>query len=141
MISHSQPLTLRLRSYEKSRGALNYWGQNLLISSVQKKSFLIRPVLGINRISSMCLSIFLNFFCTYHPRTPPKGTCSLLKMVPPKIEPKHGLLDINRIDSMHLSTPASKSNDWCVVFFYVRSQIHSDVIDTLMKFLLLLRCM
>ena len=103
LISHSQPLTLRLRSYEKSRGALNYWGQNLLISSVQKKSFLIRPVLGINRISSMCLSIFLNFFCTYHPRTPPKGTCSLLKMVPPKIEPKHGLLDINRIDSMHLS--------------------------------------
>ena len=84
---------------------------------------------------------FLSFFCTYHPRTPPKGTCGLLKMVPPKIEPKHGLLDINRIDSMHLSTPASKSNDWCVVFFYVRCQIHSDVIDTLMKFLLLLCCM
>ena len=41
LISHSQPLTLRLRSYEKSRGALNYWGQNLLISSVQKKSFLM----------------------------------------------------------------------------------------------------
>ena len=100
----------------------------------------IRPVLGINRISSMCLSIFLNFFCTYHPRTPPKGICGLLKMVPPKIEPKHGLLDINRIDSMHLSTPASKSNDWCVVFFYVRCQIHSDVIDSLMKFLLLLCC-
>ena len=53
--------------------------------------------------SPQCLSIFLNFFCTYHPRTPPKGTCGLLKMVPPKIEPKHGLLDINRIDSMHLS--------------------------------------
>ena len=37
----SPPLSSRLRSYKKSWGALNYWGQNLLISSVRMKFFLL----------------------------------------------------------------------------------------------------
>ena len=34
------PLSSRLRSYEKSWGSLNFWGQNLLISVVQMTTFL-----------------------------------------------------------------------------------------------------
>ena len=42
----------------------------------------------------------------------------------------------------YLKHPLSlKSRDWCAVFLYACCQIHSDVMNLLMKFLLLICCM